>query len=74
MFRWNDRAVAPDQVHVDALQIVFLLAVHRVEVGMEVIAGAEFERRNGIVTIAIAFDHRGTAQARNDGVVDLLRA
>ena len=31
----NHRAVAPDPVHVDALEVILLLAVHRIEVEMQ---------------------------------------
>src|SRR5690606_36902535 len=65
-------AVAPDPVHVDALEVVFLLAVHGVQIKTQAVERPELEAHDRVDTILVAaLDHRPT-ESRNQRVVDLL--
>ena len=68
----DDGAVAADPVGVDALQVVVLLAVHRVDVEVQAGAGTEFTGQDRGDLVLVAVLRHLAAQARDQGVVDLL--
>ncbi len=68
----NHRAVAAHPVHVDALLVVLLVAVQRVNVEVQVVVGPEFEAGDGVVAVAAAELIGRAAEAGNQGVIDLL--
>ena len=65
-------AIATDPAHVDAFEIVLLLAVHRIQEEVQIVGRAEFEAHDRVVAILRASGLHRTAETRDDCVVDLL--
>ena len=65
-------AIATDPAHVDAFEIVLLLAVHRIQEEVQIVGRAEFEAHDRVVAILRASGLHRTAETRDDRVVDLL--
>src|SRR5690606_5605610 len=65
-------AVASDPIHVDALEIVLLLAVHRVEIKAQSVERPELEAHDRVDTILVARLNHRTAEPRDQRIVDLL--
>lgn len=67
-------AVAADQIHADPLGAALGFGVQRVQVEMHAVGGTPFQRHHRRIAIAIAIHVDLAAQARNQGIADLVDA